>query len=87
MCKPPLSLIKELNDNQGNRIKAIVYGKTLTGTYNDDDELIAYGNNGYQYDQDGFLKTKTTSEGSTHYVYGTLGELRSVTLPDNTSIE
>jgi hypothetical protein len=56
-------------------------------------EPIIYGSNSYQYDQDGFLKSKTEIDQATNqprtttYQYGTLGELRSVTLPDNTSIE
>jgi hypothetical protein len=97
MSKLPHNLIAKLleqyeYDEQGNRLKAIVYGKTFNASYNDDDELIAYGSNTYQYDQDGFLKSKTEIDQATgqskttSYQYGTLGELRSVTLPDNTII-
>jgi RHS repeat-associated protein len=73
-------------DEQGNRVAATVYGKSVIASYNDDDELIAYGDRLYSYNADGFLLSKTTPEGVTKYAYGALGELRSVTLPDNTNI-
>ena len=55
--------------------------ETITAEYNEDDQLYHYGNNTYEYDEDGFLSKKTTPEGITTYLYGTFGELKQVVTP------
>jgi len=55
--------------------------------YDDEDRLLSAGNADYQYDRDGFLESKITSEGTTSYNYSSRGELLSVNLPDGTIIE
>ena len=57
--------------------------QTITASYTLDDNLVVYGQNTYTYD-DGYLKTKTTPQGTTTYSYGTLGELLEVTTPTKT---
>ncbi len=49
-----------------------------------DDQLEVYGDNTYQYNDDGYLQTKTTPEGTTTYSYGAMGELLEVITPTQT---
>jgi len=71
-------------DNNGNRASATVNGTSITASYTLDDNLVVYGDNSYLYDDDGYLKEKTTPQGTTTYTYGTRGELLSVTTPTKT---
>src|SRR4030043_341476 len=64
--------------------------KGITGrifTYSDEDHLLTAGNITYQYDLDGFLKTKNQESQVTNYSYSSLGELVNVNLPDGQVIE
>jgi RHS repeat-associated protein len=57
-------------------------------TYSDEDHLLSAADTTYQYDVDGFLKSKTKrTEGTTAYNYSNRGELLSVSLPDGRNIE
>ena len=49
-----------------------------------DDQLEVYGDNTYQYNDDGYLQTKTTPDGTTTYSYGAMGELLEVVTPTQT---
>ena len=71
-------------DKNGNRKSATVNGTTINASYTLDDQLEVYGNNTYRYDDDGYLKEKTTPDGTTTYTYGTLGELQKVVTPTKT---
>jgi len=71
-------------DNNGNRASATVDGTSITASYTLDDNLVVYGDNSYLYDEDGYLKTKTTPQGATNYSYGTRGELLAVTTTTST---
>ena len=71
-------------DANGNRASATVNGTSITASYTLDDNLVVYGDNTYSYDDDGYLQTKTTPDGTTTYSYGTMGELLSVTTPTKT---
>ena len=49
-----------------------------------DNQLEVYGDNTYQYNDDGYLQTKTTPDGTTTYSYGAMGELLEVQTPTQT---
>ena len=61
-------------------------GGTETGTYDDQDRLLSYGTATYTYTADGALQTKTVGTAMTEYAYDALGNLRTVTLPDGTTL-
>ncbi|WP_428740029.1 hypothetical protein, partial [Sulfurimonas sp.] len=71
-------------DANGNRIKAKVYGKTITATYDQEDGIDTYEDNTYTYDTDGQLNQKITNEGITTYSYNSQGNLTKVVTPTNT---
>jgi RHS repeat-associated protein len=76
-------------DANGNRISETNVFKGVTDmayTYSIEDHLLTAGNDTYQFDPDGFLTEKTTSEGTTTYRYSSRGELLEVTLPNGTII-
>ncbi len=56
-------------------------------TYSAEDHLLVAGATSFQYDPDGFLASKTDTEGITRYQYSSQGELLSVQRPDGTLIE
>ena len=70
-------------DANGNRLSR----NTTAGTYDEQDRLLTWGDNSYEYTANGELLSKTGSEGVTEYDYDILGNLRSVTLPDSTEID
>jgi len=77
-------------DKNGNRISAtstLINATVTNTTTNTSDQLSVYGERSYTYDQDGYIATQTTVEGTTKYQYGTMGELRKVTLANGTVIE
>jgi len=65
--------------------------RTISGRiaqYDDDDRLWASGLTGYEFNDDGFLTSKTESGvGATTYTYAKNGQLNSVQLPSGTLIE
>ena len=71
-------------DNNGNRASATIHNETTNGYYTLDDQIVTYGNNTYQYNDDGYLQSKTTPEGTTTYQYGVFGELQKVVTPTKT---
>jgi RHS repeat-associated protein len=76
-------------DDNGNRLTHTTPQGTTTATYNGQDQLLTYGDYAYTYNARGQLatKTNTTTNETTTYTYDARGDLRSVTLPDNTLIE
>ena len=74
-------------DDNGNRVGYTGADGTFNGTYDDQDRMLSYGENTYQYTANGELKSKTNTAGTTVYDYDVLGNLRAVTLPDGTRIE
>jgi RHS repeat-associated protein len=76
-------------DANGNRKTLTQPSATLTGTYDTQDRLSSYGPYQYTYSAVGALNTKTnTATGAaTTYDYDSLGNLRSVQLPDGRNIE
>jgi RHS repeat-associated protein len=76
-------------DDNGNRLSRTTPGGTDTGSYDDQDRLLSYGDFTFTYGENGELQTKTDTVTSdvTTYVYDARGSLRSVTLPDTTVID
>ena len=60
---------------------------SLIGTYDDQDRIQTYAGNVYTFGANGELKLKVNGSQSTQYSYDVFGNLKSVTLPDNTTIE
>ncbi len=69
-------------DSNGNRLSVKRGTKTLTGSYDEQDRLIQYGNKTYVYTANGDLVVA----GKTNYQYDALGNLLSVRLPNGTVI-
>jgi RHS repeat-associated protein len=73
-------------DQNGNRVKAIYIQDgvrtAITTSYTIEDQIERVGAFTYTYDVDGYLTSKADGNGTTSYVYGSLGELKQVTLPN-----
>jgi RHS repeat-associated protein len=86
-------LSEYLYDQNGNRTGGMIGGEAISATYDDQDRLLSYTrgsvNHTYTYSENGELESKTnTGTGAvTTYFYDAFGNLRSVTLPDETEIE
>ena len=74
-------------DANGNRTGYVGANGNASGVYDDQDRMLSYGSNTYQYSANGELQSKTNSDGTTGYNYDVLGNLRSVVLPDGKRIE
>jgi RHS repeat-associated protein len=75
-------------DANGNRQEEISLAAVISYQYDNQDRLEQYGaDTTYTYTDNGELATKTTPAGTTTYGYDVLGSLRSVLLPDNTTID
>ncbi len=74
-------------DANSNRTSRTTAGGTVTGTYDVQDRLLAYGDATYTYTANGELQAKTTPTGTTTYQYDVLGNLLAVTRPDGTAID
>jgi RHS repeat-associated protein len=74
-------------DDNGNRLSAAIAGKTITGTYDNQDRLSQYGSTTYAYSGKGELLSKTEGGQITAYQYDSLGNLTGVTLPGGTRID
>ncbi|MDE2150598.1 MAG: RHS repeat-associated core domain-containing protein [Gammaproteobacteria bacterium] len=70
-------------DANGNRLSH----NGTTGTYDAQDRLLTYGNASYAYTANGELQTKTENGATTTYDYDVLGNLRTVTLPGDVTID
>jgi RHS repeat-associated protein len=75
-------------DDNGNRTAVITSG-TTSATYDDQDRLLTFGDNEYEYTAAGELvsRTDTITTVVTLYDYDVVGNLRSIELPDSTLIE
>ncbi|HXU62344.1 MAG TPA: RHS repeat-associated core domain-containing protein, partial [Polyangia bacterium] len=76
-------------DQNGNRLSRTTPGGTESGSYDAQDRLLTYGKFSYTYGAAGELATKTdtTTGRVTTYSYDSLGNLRSVALPDGRFVE
>ncbi|WP_169787093.1 RHS repeat-associated core domain-containing protein [Hyalangium minutum] len=70
----------------GNRTALVVGGVTRTASYDAQDRLLTFGNATYTYGPSGDLQSKQVGTQSTTYVYDSLGNLHSATLPNGTRI-
>lgn len=74
-------------DANGNRVRLTTPSGTVTGTYDDQDRLVTYGEASYSHSRTGQLVTKTRSVDQTSYDYDVFGNLRRVDLPNGTVVE
>lgn len=74
-------------DSNSNRLSKTTGSNSETGTYDNQDRLLSYGGCSYEYTANGELTTKTCGSEVTTYDYDVLGNLLSVTLPNDTKIE
>ena len=85
------ALVEEYQyDSVGTRIYEMNASRGISArsfAYDEEDRLLTAGDATYQYDADGFLKTKALGTEETTYNYSTRGELLTVTLSDGTRIE
>jgi len=73
-------------DTNSNRIGYSGEMGDATGTYDDQDRMLSYGNATYTYTDNGELLTRTAAGESTTYGYDALGNLREVNLPGSRTI-
>lgn len=76
-------------DDNGNRTSVTTASGTVSATYDAQDRLTSYGDLDYAYNENGELEsiTDTNTSDVTLFEYDSLGNLRSVELPDTTLIE
>jgi RHS repeat-associated protein len=74
-------------DLNGNRLSYTSGATKVSGTYDDQDRLLTYGNYSYTYTDNGELESRTGPDGTTSYNYDDFGNLTSVVKPDGTEID
>ncbi len=74
-------------DLNGNRLSHTSGATTVSGTYDDQDRLLTYGNYTYTYANNGDLESRAGPDGTTSYNYDDFGNLTSVVRPDGTEID
>lgn len=76
-------------DPNGNRLEKKTSAGSVSGSYDEQDRVVRYGNFTYTFDVNGQIKTKTdvSSGGETRYRFTVGGRLLEVTLPSGTNIQ
>jgi len=74
-------------DPNGNRLTAGGEQGFFSGTYNDRDQLLTYGDASYSYSPAGEMVSKTAAGQTTTYTYDTRGILTGAALPDGRTVE
>jgi len=74
-------------DDNGNRLSADTTQGSVKGQYDDQDRLTQYGDNTYDYTENGELRRKNSNGQITQYHYDVFGNLRQVQLADGEQIE
>lgn len=70
-------------DLNGNRLSR----NGTQGQYDAQDRLLSYGSTSYSYNAHGDLETRTENGATTRYTYDVRGNLRSVSLPGDVTLE
>jgi RHS repeat-associated protein len=80
---------KYMYDPNGNRLSATSPAGSMSGTYDNQDRLLTYGDKLYSYNANGELVSRTnlSSNQSDTYQFDALGNLKRVTLPDHTEVQ
>ena len=74
-------------DDNGNRLSAYTTHSSVKGQYDNQDRLTQYGDNTYDYTENGELRRKNSNGEMTQYRYDVLGNLQTIQLPDGKQIE
>jgi len=74
-------------DDNGNRLSADTTHGSVKGQYDDQDRLTQYGDNTYDYTENGELRRKNSNGQITQYHYDVLGNLQTIQLPSGKQIE
>lgn len=83
------ALIRTYNyDANGNRLGVTTSdGKVILANYDNQDRLLQFGSNAYDYGRNGETKSKSSGTATTQYVYDVMGSLTQVLLPDGTRLD
>lgn len=73
-------------DPNGNRLSVTTTGGTTYATYDEQDRIIDYGDWEYTHGANGEIISKSDGVDTWAYEYDALGNLRMVTLPDDTEV-
>jgi RHS repeat-associated protein len=73
-------------DTNSNRLRATTASATVSGFYDAQDRLLAYGSASYSYTADGELASRKAGTQTTTYNYDVLGNLVALTLPAGAKI-
>jgi len=74
-------------DDNGNRLSADTTHSSIKGQYDNQDRLTQYGDNTYDYTENGELRRKNSNGEMTQYRYDVLGNLQTIQLPSGKQIE
>ncbi len=74
-------------DANGNRLSVSKSGQTILGVYNEQDQLLNYGDTTYEYSENGSLIRKTENGNISKYDYDIFGNLKSFEAPDGRKIK
>lgn len=74
-------------DSNGNRVRVTRPTGITAGVYDSQDRLLSFGGASYVYGANGELRNKIVGQDTTRYRYDALGNLRSVALPDGSTLE
>ncbi|RKZ41932.1 MAG: hypothetical protein DRR00_31330, partial [Candidatus Parabeggiatoa sp. nov. 3] len=74
-------------DDNGNRLSADTTHSSVKGQYDNQDRLTQYGDNTYDYSENGELRRKNNNGQITQYHYDVLGNLQTIQLPSGKQIE
>lgn len=83
----PSGPIEYAYDAWGNRTRSVIKGEQTTYSYDPGALLKTFGDNTYEWDARGFLKSKTDENGVYRYAFDGLGQLRSITGPEDRRVE
>jgi RHS repeat-associated protein len=74
-------------DSNGNRLSHWIPTSSESGSYDQQDRIIRYGQDSYVYRSDGTLKMRANILDTTRYFFDAFANLMAVRLPDGTVVE